>query len=71
MFEVIVSNPRLSILSVVVTVLVLSGPGDHVIFGLGIPLAVQLKTTVLPSSLTRVASSIVLVIVAEPKSNTS
>ena len=50
MLEVITSNPSSSILSEVLMVLELSGPGDHVMLGRGNPLAVQLNKAVLPSS---------------------
>ena len=69
MFEVTVSKPRLSILSEVVTVLVLSGPGDHVMFGLGTPFAVQLNTIESPSSLSKNSSLLGLVITTDPKLN--
>ncbi len=47
-FEVTISKPSL-VVSEVVTVLLMSGPGDHIIAGLGIPLAVQLSTTPSPA----------------------
>ena len=64
--EVITSNPWMSTLSDVATVLELSGPGDHVMLGLGLPLAMQLNTMLFPSSYSIVISLGGSVIVADP-----
>ena len=50
MLEVMTSNPLASVVSEVLIVLELSGPGDQVMRGRDEPLAVQLSSAVSPSS---------------------